>query len=329
LDDFKLVHAGAGKNLSEASTPKYLETPNGRVALIACTSTFPEGAEAGQQRKDIIGRPGINPLNFETLYQTPEQYIKNLKEISKKTYINAARELAIEEGYELMDDNKTVVFGNLKFIQGENFQTKTTPSLIDIDRIIKSIEEAKRQSDYVIFSIHFHEMEGKDKSKPAQFAKEASRIAIDYGAHCVIGHGPHILRGIELYKGKPIFYSLGNFIFQNETVSHLPADFYNKYSLGNNHCVADAFDTRTAENTKGLGVDPQVWHSILPFWEMNDGELTKIELYPIELGFEEPRYRRGWPLLSKKTEVLEEIQNLSKPFGTEIKIENGKGIIEF
>ena len=41
---------------------------------------------------------------------------------------------------------------------------------------------------------------------------------IDAGADVVVGHGPHVLRGIEIYKGKPIFYSLANFMFQNETL---------------------------------------------------------------------------------------------------------------
>ncbi len=40
-----------------------------------------------------------------------------------------------------------------------------------------------------------------------------------------------MLRGIEVYKGKPILYSLGNFIFQHETVKKLPADFYERYAV--------------------------------------------------------------------------------------------------
>ena len=46
---------------------------------------------------------------------------------------------------------------------------------------------------------------------------EAAHWAIDQGADLFAGHGPHFLRGIEIYKNRPIFYSLGNFIFQNGT----------------------------------------------------------------------------------------------------------------
>ena len=52
---------------------------------------------------------------------------------------------------------------------------------------------------------------------------------IDAGADLVAGHGPHLLRGMELYKGKPIFYSLGNFIGQNELVPKIPADGYERF----------------------------------------------------------------------------------------------------
>ena len=50
------------------------------------------------------------------------------------------------------------------------------------------------------------------------------RRAIDAGADMVIGSGPHVLRGIEIYKGKPIFYSLSNFIYQYRTPDKIPID---------------------------------------------------------------------------------------------------------
>src|SRR5699024_9835391 len=58
LNDYGFVHAGAGKNLAAASEPSYLETPAGRVALISATSSFHETWVAGEQRRDMVGRPG-------------------------------------------------------------------------------------------------------------------------------------------------------------------------------------------------------------------------------------------------------------------------------
>ncbi len=64
LDVAGMVHAGTGKNLAEARAPGYLDTPNGRVALVATTATFRPWNQAGEQRPDLRGRPGINPLGL-------------------------------------------------------------------------------------------------------------------------------------------------------------------------------------------------------------------------------------------------------------------------
>jgi poly-gamma-glutamate capsule biosynthesis protein CapA/YwtB (metallophosphatase superfamily) len=68
LEQAGFIHAGAGENLYEASTPKYLETVNGRVALISCATTAPADWIAGEQRNDSIGRPGLNLLRTTTVY---------------------------------------------------------------------------------------------------------------------------------------------------------------------------------------------------------------------------------------------------------------------
>src|SRR5699024_1908677 len=162
----------------------------------------------------------------------------------------------------------------------------------DQERILKSISEAKRQADYVIVSIHSHEMEKDMKDQAPQFLKEFSRTCIEEGAHAILGHGPHILRGIEIYKERPIFYSLGNFIFQNSTVEKLPHDFYIKYGMDFNDNVSDALDKRSDNGKKGLDVNSKVWYSIIPFWKMQNGKLTQLKLYPIELGYELPRFKR-------------------------------------
>ena len=82
----------------------------------------------------------------------------------------------------------------------------------------------------MIVSLHCHES-GANRSVPADFIPIFAKAVIDAGADVFVGHGPHVLRGIEIYKGKPIFYSLSNFIFQNETVLRMPEDSYEQYSL--------------------------------------------------------------------------------------------------
>ena len=225
LNEHGFIHGGVGANLASASEPRYLETGAGRVAMVAATSTFHESWVAGDQRPDMIGRPGVNPLRFNTINKISSEKLAHLKTIASTVKINAVQDLSIKEGFRLKRNDDLFSFGNHLFKEDEDEGQSTFPHTSDMNRILKSIKEAKRQSKYVVVSIHAHEMKLDEKDKPAEFLEIFARQCIDEGAHAVIGHGPHILRGIEVYKNRPIFYSLGNFIFQNDTVSHLPQTF--------------------------------------------------------------------------------------------------------
>ena len=74
-----MIFAGTGKNLSEASKPCYLETKNGRVAMIAVSSSFHESGMAGGQSAELIGRPGLNPLRYETITMSQKRIIRKQK----------------------------------------------------------------------------------------------------------------------------------------------------------------------------------------------------------------------------------------------------------
>jgi poly-gamma-glutamate synthesis protein (capsule biosynthesis protein) len=327
IEQYGFIHAGAGANLAEASAIKYIECVGGRVAMIAGTATFHESWSAGEQRPDVTGRPGVHPLRFQKINRVSAAQLKHLKSIAAKTGINAEHELRVKEGFAAPDDESTFRFGAQLFqlaIDGKTGETSFVNAR-DMQRFAKRIEEAKRSADLVLVSIHAHEMQDARKDLPADFLVEFARNCIDKGAHSVIGHGPHILRGIEIYRNCPIFYSLGNFIFQNDTVAHLPSDFYEKQGLSSEHNVIDALEKRSDGGKRGLGVNPDVWRSVVARWEMQKGELAKLELFPIDLGFKEPVYQRGWPRLTKDVSALENLRDLSAAFGTELKIEDGVG----
>src|SRR6266851_1082277 len=78
-----LVYAGAGENLARARAPGYLDTKKGRVALIACASTFSPLSPAGEQRPDMKGRPGLNPLRFKTTYTVEPSTLASLRALAK------------------------------------------------------------------------------------------------------------------------------------------------------------------------------------------------------------------------------------------------------
>ncbi|RCW45609.1 CapA family protein [Paenibacillus prosopidis] len=77
-------------------------------------------------------------------------------------------------------------------------------------RAVAAIAKAKDQADIVVVMVHW----GKERvDQPEPYQKDFARQYIDAGADLVIGSHPHVLQGFEMYKGKWIAYSLGNFIF--------------------------------------------------------------------------------------------------------------------
>jgi len=86
------------------------------------------------------------------------------------------------------------------------------PARPKTELVTNAIKEAKKKSDFVICSFHWG-IEYEDY--PVQHQTDLARICIDSGADVVMGHHPHVIQGIELYKGKLIAYSLGDFIFDH------------------------------------------------------------------------------------------------------------------
>jgi len=80
----------------------------------------------------------------------------------------------------------------------------------DIEKVKEAINFLKDKTDWVIVNIHWGEEYDLNFNK---IQKEIAYQLIDDGADVIIGHHPHVVQEVEVYKGRPIFYSLGNFIF--------------------------------------------------------------------------------------------------------------------
>lgn len=78
--------------------------------------------------------------------------------------------------------------------------------------VLEQIKKLDNKYDLLIVSVHWGKMY---KDYPRKEEEIAARKLVDAGADMIIGHHPHVMQGIEVYKGKPIFYSMGNFIFPN------------------------------------------------------------------------------------------------------------------
>src|SRR5207342_1251429 len=99
LDSAGMAHAGTGKNLAEARAPGYLDTPNGRIALVAATAAFRPWNQAGEQRPDLRGRSGINPLGFETTYRVDKAAFEQLQRMSRELGFEMTKERARKHFY--------------------------------------------------------------------------------------------------------------------------------------------------------------------------------------------------------------------------------------
>ncbi len=164
LDEAGLVHAGTGKNLAEARAPGYLDTPNGRIALIATTATFRQWNQAGEQRPDLRGRPGINPLGFQTAYSVDAAAFAQLHRISHGLGFEKSNERARKHFYsdKEIPDAKSAelsLLGN-RYVAGEEFSIATEANERDLQDNLRWIREARRQADWVVVSVHCHEFGG-------------------------------------------------------------------------------------------------------------------------------------------------------------------------
>ncbi len=327
LKENDCTYAGIGTNLAEASMPCYIDTPEGRVALISVCSSGKDWHIAGEQRPDVPGRAGINMLRFNLINYLPKEDIEVLRKIVDKTYVNARRLQLEREGFIKAEEGFAV--GTNRFEVGEA-GTKTFCNQKDLQRILRYIAEAKRQADVVLVSHHAHEFRGIDKAVAADFTREFAHACIDAGVDAFLGHGPHILRGIEIYNSKPIFYSLGDFFIQNDSVERQPADFFDIYNLGPDNTPSDGWAARSKNGTSGLVVNRKVFESVITRFVVEDGTIKQVELLPITLGFEKTRSRKGRPELASVSDgerILQDLQKLSDEFNTQITIKDGKGYI--
>jgi poly-gamma-glutamate synthesis protein (capsule biosynthesis protein) len=269
-DSRKIVHAGTGKNVAEAAAPGYLHTPKGTIALIASASGLitPGGSATAD-------RPGVN-------------------------------ELRIEAG-----DRENEATADLPDGPGN------TPNADDSQRILASIREARQHADLVIVYQHNHVFSNHafttvftealpERLAPNEWLKKWTHAEVDAGADIVVMHGAPLLHGVEIYHGRPIFYDLGNFIY------NLPP-------------VLTYID------------EPMNWESAVAYVQFQGKNLQSVSLRPIVLnnvGEGQPDihnaytsnqflHTRGLPSPAPGARagyILQRLAEASKPFGTRMEI---------
>ncbi|RLA32236.1 MAG: CapA family protein [Gammaproteobacteria bacterium] len=327
VEEAGIVHAGVGNSLAEAREAKFLETAKARVALISISSSFANHMRAGRSRDDMPPRPGLNPLRYKTTYVLQEADFESVRQ-SGESLGQFTNQDGEPTGVDEETPGEMKIFGK-NFAVGDDAIIRLDVNEDDVREISAVVSNASRVADFTIVTIHAHEHGGR-RDIPADFLPVFARAMIEAGADVFVGHGPHALRGIEIFQGKPIFYSLGDFMFQNETLLRLPADNYDAFDLDNEAHVADFNDVRYKDDTTGFPVIPDIWESVIAVPTFNDRQLTELKLYPISLGFGAPRQVRGRPLFADEdlgAKIISDLKELSEPYGTEIEMRRGIGYV--
>lgn len=317
LDKMQVAHAGAGMNLGEASRPGYLDTAKGRFALIGLATTFTPSSPAGASRQDVMGRPGLNALRVDRKYEADPATFQALREAASKFHSN-------------LPPDPTAPFRLFHSLISRGPETRVIETLNphDEERILHQVRNAAKLADYVVVNSHSHER-GRDVTDPPDWLVQFAKKCLDAGAATYIVHGPHLLKGIEIYKGKPIFYSLGDFVFHDMMYDPLPADMYEQLNLPESALASDLEWLRYKGDTYSFPSNSIWYESIVSVATFKGSQLTDLKLYPIDLAQKAQWSQRGTPRMADETtgrKIIERIASESAAFGTKIVYENGIGV---
>lgn len=346
-----LACAGTGQDLDAARAPVFFETTRGRIALVSTSSGNRPHEWAGRPKDTMVGRPGINPLRVTMTYVVPPDAAQQLRSAAKRLSIlrtsehcgpgKTGRVLADDEFQFNLPGGQSAA-GELVFREGDDFEILSECHRGDLAGNLRSIRSAAAMADLVMVAHHFNIADGPRGDRPPQFVREFAHRAIDAGADVFVGHGWHRTLGIEIYRGKPIFYGLGNFFAQSEFLEHVPYDSYETWG----HDV-DKLPTLTPDlHPLHPGLDSPSetwWSSAVINVGLTDGRLTDVTLHPVELGREvskeakitrptgkstEHPLTEGRPMVADQingSRVLDRYRQLSAEYGTAIEIDGRVG----
>jgi poly-gamma-glutamate synthesis protein (capsule biosynthesis protein) len=319
LRDAGVPYAGAGNNMREARAATLFNTPKGRVTVVATAGTFKLNFAAGDGRGALADRPGISTIRTTVFQQVTAPEMKLLQQLNAVRYPNVRtgdslpRQLMVLDQIYQLGDKPGLAYRANEF---------------DSRDIMQAVHKARENSDFTIFTIHAHQSAtGEDDPNPVpgDYLVKLFHNVVDAGADVVAGHGNHLLRGIEIYKGKPIFYGLASFVFAGQPAG-LNVGFEPRLlSAPPPGGPPSAQSVRPAVTGGTL----TMWESIFATTTWEGGKLKEVRIYPIDLNAAGSK-PKGVPSFASgevAKRILEEVRAASKPFGTNVQIEGDVAII--
>jgi poly-gamma-glutamate synthesis protein (capsule biosynthesis protein) len=322
-----IVQAGTGKNLEDARAPGFLETPRGRMALVGMHTPHntTANANASYQTGNTGGRPGLNPLGTTVYHHVTREQLESIKAIRRAMYTPPPGTTNTTRLTDPDPADRVQLLGTWYKV-GTPGTKSFEMNQADLREILRSIRNGKHLSNFLVATIHAHQgpitaQQWLFEDQTPDFLIDLARQAIDNGADAFVGHGPHVLRGIEIYKGKPIFYGLGEFFYQWQ---HMDASIMSG-SWPRGETGESPTDVRVSQGFRQVNFE-----SVVAVSRYEQNRLVEVRLYPTDGGFMGPIANLGIPRTAKPEvaqRILQRLQGLSKAFGTTIAIENNVGVI--
>lgn len=320
-----LVTAGVGENQALARAAHYYESPKGRVGIVSMASTFRPTSEALPAQGAAPGRPGVSGLAVKKTMIVPPDLMNDLAGVAQKLYPDSQAKTS--------SDSKLTLF-DTKFEAGPKRALRYDVDSTDLAGILKAVRQGKEHSDFLLVTIHSHESADTTSpdpkndfaDTPASFLHSLAKAAIDAGADAFLTTGIHHLGPIEIYKGRPIFYGLGDF-FWSDMQEPMPADFYAQYresllgAFKSPDKATDA-DLTNALNAESFAGDLP-FESVITESRFDHGRVAEIRLYPVDLGYGMKLTESGIPRVAsadRGMKILERLQTISAAYGTKIDI---------
>lgn len=321
LDAAGIVHAGAGETLAHARAPRYVETDCGRVGLVSAYAAQKWDNDAAlDQFGEVPARPGLSALRIALTATAPKPVVDGLRDVYRKAYPGSA-----DPG------DGDLVMWDTTFVEGEATAVRWAADPADVAEVLRSVRLGAQHADLLVVSLHVHEEEGSPAQPPA-FLVDLAHRAIDAGAGAVFCHGSHVLGPVEIHRGRPICYDLGNF-FWSDIVECLHGALHSAArerfgdALGDAWTVTDA-DVNRVFNASEFA-DSRFFESVLVELRYSGGD-PAVRLLPIDLRYGTRLTESGVPRLASPElarTILERLDAMSRPFGATVELRDGVGCV--
>jgi poly-gamma-glutamate capsule biosynthesis protein CapA/YwtB (metallophosphatase superfamily) len=314
LDGAGVAHAGTGANRAAAQRPGYLETAHGRIAIVSCTSTFAGHGRAGDAGAAFVGRPGLFAYRVQALTQLPAGEFETIRTI-------AARQSGSNSWLDsrAFEQHGRVVLGDEIFEQADDPGLRYEVNARDHQDLLNAVRYAKQTADLVIVSVHCHQTStgSGDDPQPPQFLVDLFRAAIAEGADIGLTTGPHNLRGVEIYRGKPVFHGLGSLFLEMES-GHGPDPDILRDATEKHR------DLTAAESIHAALALPDSWYDgLVSSIEFEGSDLVAVHLHPLRLTHHDGVRLQGSPRLARDEvaqSILSRFADISSQLGTRVDI---------